>query len=271
LTAHSQLEHAIAPEQVIQLMKQAQVLRTILAARRKTTIKDMIILARLHPGRITAALRIKGGAYQNNPVAAFRSFLNKQLKHREFAAMAEVLMYHAHKTNLKGSTIAPEVAFPPGHAKPAAALAVALSKGWPFIIHIEFAKLGARRTKYMSGMESMLRARPEHPFLLVHMGQPRLTKVARLLSAHAKLHFIPAHTTPITLTESQGPWTAMFDGEILSAPLAGSDAALSRSLRAGLRQYLGEAVEGILPASGRMVASCLGRHARRGRPRRRSP
>jgi len=109
------------------------------------------------------------------------------------------------------------VAFPPGNAKPAAALDVALSKGWPFIIHIEFASLGARRAQYMNGMEAMLRAHPEHPFLLIHMGQLRPEEAGRLLAAHPNLHFIPAHTTPVTLAESREPWTPMFDDGTLSA------------------------------------------------------
>lgn len=218
IDAHSQLEHTIAPERVIELMNRAQVSRTILAARRKTTIKDMIHLAQRYPDRITAAVRTKGGAYQDKPVAAFRSFLEKQIKHPEFAAMAEVLMFHARKTNKKGETIAPEVAFPPGHAKPAAALDVARSRGWPLIIHIEFAKLNSQRAEYMAGMEAMLRAHPEHPFLLIHMGQLGPEEAERLLAAHANLHFIPAHTTPVTLAESREPWTALFAGGTLAPP-----------------------------------------------------
>jgi Tat protein secretion system quality control protein TatD with DNase activity len=218
IDAHSQLEHEIAPERVIELMDAAHVSRTILAARRKTTIKDMIALAREYPDRITAAVRTKGGAYQDKPVRAFKKFLGKQLKHPEFAAMAEVLMFHARKTNKKGKTIAPQVAFLPGHAKPAAALDVALSKGWPFIIHIEFASLGAKRGKYMKAMESMLRAHPKHPFVLIHMGQLGPKDAERLLAAHPNLSFIPAHTTPVTLAESHEPWTAMFKGHALSVP-----------------------------------------------------
>lgn len=218
IDAHSQLEHEIAPEQIVRLMDQAQVSRTILAARRKTTIGDMIMLARKYPDRITAAVRIKGAAYQDKPVGAFKIFLAKQTKHPEFAAMAEVLMFHARKTDKKGRTIAPEVAFPPGSDKPEAALEVALSRGWPFIIHIEFASLGARRAEYMNKMEAMLRAHPRHPFLLIHMGQLGPAQVERLLAAHLNLYFIPAHTTPVTISESHEPWTPMFDGGILSPP-----------------------------------------------------
>jgi hypothetical protein len=112
-------------------MDQAQVSRTVLAARRKTTIEDVIALARKYPDRTTAAVRIKGAAYRDKPVSAFRKFLAKQTNHPKFARMAEVLMYHARKTDKKGRTIAPEVAILPGSDKPAAALEVALSKGWP--------------------------------------------------------------------------------------------------------------------------------------------
>lgn len=71
-------------------MDQAQVSRTVLAARRKTTIKNMIALARKYPDRTTAAVRIKGAAYRDKPVSAFRKFLAKQTNHPEFARMAEV-------------------------------------------------------------------------------------------------------------------------------------------------------------------------------------
>lgn len=50
------------------------------------------------------------------------------------------------------------------------------------------------------------------------MGQLRLKEVARLLSAHPNIYFMPAHTTPITLDESHEPWTALFAGKKLLAP-----------------------------------------------------
>ncbi|UCH75586.1 MAG: amidohydrolase family protein [Rhodospirillales bacterium] len=219
IDAHSQAEDAIALERILELMNEAGVSRTILAARRKTTIHDMVQFARAYPDRITAAVRSKGGAYQDKTPQAFRQFLAKQLKFKEFTAMAETLIYHAEKTNRQGKTIAPQVAFPPRHEKVTIALKAALDKGWPFIPHIEFASLGgAERDRYMREFERMLRAYPRHPFLLIHMGQLGPDDVERLIAAHPNIHFITAHTTPVTLSRSREPWTAMFEGRSLAPP-----------------------------------------------------
>ena len=51
-----------------------------------------------HSGRITAAVRSKSAAYQDKGAREFRKF-------PQFAAIAEVLMYHARKTNKKGHVI----------------------------------------------------------------------------------------------------------------------------------------------------------------------
>ena len=218
IDAHSQAEDAIALERIVELMDAAGVSRTILAARRKTTVRDMVAFARRHPDRITAAVRTKGGAYQRKSPQAFRGFLAKQMKFPEFAAMAEVLMYHAEKRNRKGKSVAPEVAFPPDHEKVAIALEAALKRGWPFVAHIEFASVGAERDAYMAQFEAMLRANPGHPFVLIHMGQLGPDEVARLIAAHPNLHFIPAHTNPVTVARSREPWTNMFAGRKLSPP-----------------------------------------------------
>jgi predicted TIM-barrel fold metal-dependent hydrolase len=212
IDAHSQIEAAIAPERIVELMDAAGVSRTILSARHGTSVEAMVDFARRHPGRVTAAVRSKGEAYRVKPLRVFRAFLDKQAKFPEFAAIAEVLIFHAKKTNKKGKTIAPRVAFPPGHNKVAPALELALRRGWPFVAHIEFASLGAARESYMTRFEAMVRAHPDHPFVLIHMGQLGAGEVARLIAAHRNLYFITSHTTPVTLGETDEPWTAMFAG-----------------------------------------------------------
>jgi predicted TIM-barrel fold metal-dependent hydrolase len=215
IDAHSQAEDGIALERIIELMDEAGVSRTILAARRKTTVRDMVALARRHPDRMTAAVRTKGGAYRKKSPQSFRNFLAKQLKFPEFKAMAEVLIFHAEKHSRKGKSIAPEVAFPPNHEKVAIALDTALDRGWPFIAHIEFASIGAERDLYMRQFEGMLRANPGHPFVLIHMGQLGPDEVTRLIGAHPNIYFITAHVTPITVAKSREPWTNMFSGREL--------------------------------------------------------
>ena len=221
IDAHSQLEKAVAPQRVIELMDQAGVARTILAARHGTTVESMKNLAKAHPDRITAAVRSKSSHYQDGALEDFRNYLQKQLKHPEFAAMAEVLIFHARKTNAKGKEIAPEVAFPPGDERVQLALNAAIKHGWPFIAHIEFRSLGMARGDdvrgdYMAQFEEMLSANPSHPFVLIHLAQLDAREAARLLKTHSNLYFIPAHVNPITAARTREPWGNIFEGESLA-------------------------------------------------------
>lgn len=216
IDAHSQAEKDMPLGRIIELMDEAQVARTLLAARHGRDVGSMVRLARNQPDRITALVRTKSKHYQKKAPEAFQAYLDKQTKHPEFAGIAETLMFHAQKRDKKGRVMADEVAFPPGHVKVDMALTLALEKAWPFIIHIEFVSTGDAHGEYMAKMEAMLDAHPGHPFLLIHMGQLQAGEVGRLIDAHPNLHFIPAHTTPITVNHSREPWTNMFKGESLA-------------------------------------------------------
>ncbi len=74
---------------------------------------------------------------------------------------------------------------------------VQLSKGWPFIIHIEFASLtGKSHREYMEDLEGFLRKHPKFPFVMIHMAQLEAGPVRRLLDAHPNLHFMTSHASP---------------------------------------------------------------------------
>jgi len=215
IDAHSQADHEINFDTILGLMDKAGVSRTILALRGKRKPRELAAFARAHPGRITAAVRSKGRVFRDENFKKLKRFLKKQAKKPEFAAMAEVLMFHARKDNLRGETVAPEVVAEPDGRRVQFALKMALKRGWPFVVHIEFASARARRAAFMAKMEDMVRAHPDHPFLLIHMGQLDAPETARLIAAHPNLYFIPSHTTPFTVNESIEPWSKLFFGRDL--------------------------------------------------------
>ena len=210
IDAHSQVDHLVDLERVIELMDEARVSRTILGRRGKLTAGPLIALARRYPERITPAVRTKGGAYRKNKPRYYEN-LDRQLGMAEFGAMSEVIMWHAQKGDM-----AAEVIVPPDDARVQAALAGSRKKGWPFVVHIEFAAAGRDYLDFMEKFEAMLRADPAHPFLLIHMGQLEASEAARLLRTHGNLHFITSHSNPVTVGRSKQPWVNMFDGNALA-------------------------------------------------------
>ena len=96
IDAHSQVDQHISLEEILNLMDDAGVSHTILAPWGQRRAKDLISFAKRHPGRMTPAVRTKGGAYLKGP-KQFNRFLNKQIQTHQFGAMAEVLMWHAEK------------------------------------------------------------------------------------------------------------------------------------------------------------------------------
>ncbi len=217
IDAHSQADTQIGFDEILALMDEARVSRTILALRGRTKARDLISFAARHADRITPAVRSKGGPYNKNELGRFKKFLKKRLKLPGFGAMAEVLMYHAAKYNRAGTFLAPEVVAHADDPRVRFVLAKAIKRNWPFIAHIEFASIGADRGLFMTRFEEMLRQNPGHPFVLIHMGQLGADEVARLIGAHPNIHFITAHTTPITVSRSEEPWVNQFDGESLAA------------------------------------------------------
>lgn len=207
IDAHSQLPKGLDAADVALQMDKAGVRRTILSARNDRKPLDVLALAQAHPERITAAVRTKGKEFNTND-RKYYGFLKKQLNNPGFAAMAEVLLYHAKKGNK-----APEIAVMPDEPQAVAALDACRQRGWPFIAHIEFAAAGSRRGAYMKGLEALLQDNPDLPVLLIHMGQLDAPEAARLLAAHPNLHFMTSHCNPVSAAEARQPWTRFFEGE----------------------------------------------------------
>lgn len=211
IDAHSQADSEQTLNSIIQLMDKAGVKRTLLSGRNSLTSGDVAKFAGQHPGRITASVRTKGGAYQNNKKSYYES-LEQEVASGQFGAIAELLVYHAQKGNK-----APEVIVRPADRRVQTALAHAKKQSWPLVIHIEFASLSpVERIAYMAQLEELLDQSPDHPFMLIHMGQLRSAEVQRLIETHNNVHFLTSHCNPVVTADSKQPWTLLFEGDILA-------------------------------------------------------
>ncbi|MFC1870443.1 amidohydrolase family protein, partial [Chloroflexota bacterium] len=211
IDAHSQVDQYVELEKIIQLMDEGGIAGTLLSTRGTVTPEELVSFASHYPGRIIPAVRTKSQLYEDNDQAYYK-FLEKQVNMVQYGAMAEVLMYHAQKGEK-----APLVVVYPDDERVQAALNYALEKKWPFVAHIEFAAAGTQRDEFMSKFKALLVRYPEHPFVLIHMGQLDCAGVRRLIEAYPNIYFITSHSNPIVAAESSQPWTNMFDGNRLSA------------------------------------------------------
>ncbi len=212
IDAHSQVDqHVKNLELIIQRMDETNVYCTILSARSKRSSDEIASFAAEHPDRIIPAVRTKSGAYNKNHPKYYKK-MAKQLKTGHFKAMAEVLIYHAQKGDK-----APEVVVFPNDERVVFALNEAITKGWPFVIHMEFQSLkGSKRQQFMAAMEKMLKTHPNQPFALNHLGQLEVSKVRRLINTHPNIHFLTSHANPGIIKHSRQPWVNMFAGKTLA-------------------------------------------------------
>ena len=151
-------------------------------------------------------MRLKGRDYEENQ-RKYHKRLQK-MRNGRFGGMAEALIWHAQKGKKAGQV---EVAFSAPQVQ--AALKIAKEKGWPFVVHIEFAATGKNYAKYMNALESFLREHPGHPMALIHMGQLKSGEVARLIGAHQNVYFLASHSNPIVVKKSNQPWVNLFSGQ----------------------------------------------------------
>ena len=126
--------------------------------------------------------------------------------------MGEVLMYHAQK-----GAKAPEIVVYPRDERVQAALREALERDWPFVVHIEFNAAGDQRDVFMAQLKEMLTQYPDHPFVMIHMGQLDHFAVRNLINSYDNIYFITSRSNPVKVSQSRQPWVNMFDGKRLSA------------------------------------------------------
>lgn len=190
-------------------MDQGGVVCTILSSNPIEPVapEEVVSFALKYPGRIIPAVRAKVQRNEN-----YYELLEKQVNMGQYRAMAEVLLYHAQK-----GPHAPLIVAYPEDKTVQTALSYALEKGWPFIVHIEFAAAGDERNVFMAKLEALLIQHPEHPFVLIHMGQLDHVTVRQLIEEHANIYFITSASDPIVIEAYPEPWTNMFDGDHLSA------------------------------------------------------
>jgi predicted TIM-barrel fold metal-dependent hydrolase len=211
IDAHSQVGSEQVLQRVISLMDKAGVQRTILSGRRKLKSSDIANYAERYPSRIIASIRTKGGAYKKNNKGYYKA-LKREVASGRFGAIAELLMYHAPK-----GAKADKVVVYPNDERVQTALKHARKKGWPLVVHIEFASLPEEeRTKFMKMLRKMLDKYPKHPFAMIHMGQLDADDVRQLIESHDNVYFMTSHTNPIAIRKSNQPWTNMFKGEVLA-------------------------------------------------------
>ncbi len=222
IDAHSQVDQYIDFDEILKLMDEAGVSRTILALRGQRRPGDLVSFAARHPDRITPAIRTKGKPYMKG-LKQFKRFLKKQLRIPEFEAMAEVLMWHAKKDRAPDVTLGPgkkgkppQVVVHPDDERVQVALRAAIQRKWPFIAHIEFAAAGADRDVFMTKFENLLRQHTDHPFVLIHMGELEAKDVRRLIDGHGNIFFITAMSNPIVVERSDQPLVNMFEGSSLA-------------------------------------------------------
>jgi len=209
--AHSQMPKGLDPDKIIPLMDQAGVRHTILSARNDRPPQDVADFASQHPNHITAAVRSKGRAFNDN-TPKFANLITKQMVMPAFKAMGEVLLFHAQKGKK-----APKIDVAPDSPQAQMLLDIALEKKWPFIAHYEFAALGWEKPTYMDQFEAMVKAHPGHPFVLIHMGQLDVDDVQRLIGAHPNVYFMMSHSNTVSVAKSPGqPWINLFDGQRLA-------------------------------------------------------
>jgi hypothetical protein len=209
IDAHSQVDHLVNLERIVPLMDKAGVARILLSARGYLKHWQIAEFARAHSDRVVASFRTKGRVYADNHPNYYK-LLRAQQAISEFAAMAEIILWHAAKGN-----VAPKWVIPVSSPQVQAALEIAFQSGWPVVLHYEFAAAGDAGAGLMQELEGLLRAHPRHPFLLTHMGQIDLADTRRLIEAHPNVHFIPSWSNSITAGISSQPWVNLFEGRHL--------------------------------------------------------
>lgn len=212
IDAHSQAGDDIDLEDVVTLMKDAGIRKTILSARKERSPKEIADLAESYPDLIVAAIRTKGKHYKNNKPQYYKK-LTSQAKSGRYNAIAELHLYHS-KEGINATHVEVDIS----DERAIAAFNIAKENNWPFIIHIEFSALsGNKREQYMEGMKHFLTEHRDHPVALIHMGQLNAAEVKALIDEHKNIYFLTSHSNSITVPLSSMPWVNMFDNSVLTS------------------------------------------------------
>ncbi len=94
-------------------------------------------------------------------------------------------------------------------------------RGFPAILHVEISDFKHLAEETLKDLEELLLLNPNHPYVLIHMGQFSAEIAKKFLSKHKNLYFMTSMTTPIRLnpvnralergTIIQSGWVSLFD------------------------------------------------------------
>jgi predicted TIM-barrel fold metal-dependent hydrolase len=193
---HTQIDHEIDNGELLEVIRRSSVSKLILCSIYNRKQKSVLELAKKYPDLIVPAIRTKTRAYVFSPdkYDEFRRGLERQAEIPAFGALQELLGYHAIKPK-HAHNEPKEILAPPLDKKIAIALELAKRRGWPLVLHYEFASLDlARRNLFFSQLDDLLTMNSGHSFVLTHLGQLEYTYVERLILKHKNLHFTLAET-----------------------------------------------------------------------------
>ena len=222
-------------------MRAVNVARSILYPRAGQSHNTILDIPNQTFGRtkIYPAIAVKGNYYKS---------LQKRLESEKFYGLGEVLLYHAEKSSIS----APQIRRYPSDPWVQAIYTEAKEKEWPFIVHIEDAKMAAddaetQKMMYkelcrvgfnMRGAEGDVEYdnQPcsdllelgldmrDHPVVFIHMAQLQPKRVEWLIDNYSKVYFMTSHSDQVSNEGSDQPWIDMVitsnGNSELSAPWA---------------------------------------------------
>jgi predicted TIM-barrel fold metal-dependent hydrolase len=63
---------------------------------------------------------------------------------------------------------------------------------------------------FSKGLENALQENPDHPFVMIHMGQLKADDVGRLISMPQNIYILTSHSNPVVTSKSNQPWVNHF-------------------------------------------------------------
>jgi hypothetical protein len=255
IDAHSQADRAVSLARLVRLMDQGGVARTILSSRGGWVPAEFVAMVSEKPDRVTPSMEVKSQKYFITGEPEFFRRLEAMGREPRYGAISEVLLWHERKGGQGGghgggraqASVAggggrglgrgeergrgqarggghgggeevPEVNLSIDAPQVQAVLQMALKRNWPFIVHYEFRSL--RKADYaarMTELKRLLRAYPDLPVVLIHMGQLYAGEAAALIAEFSNIYFMTSHANPVFDSVGGGlEWTKLFSGRVIA-------------------------------------------------------
>jgi predicted TIM-barrel fold metal-dependent hydrolase len=216
IDAHGQIDETVNFATAIRLMNQAGIRRIILTPVGRRTPGQIAQFSQQYPGRVVPSVRTKIPAYLQN-AGGLDVMLRRQADTGGFGAMSELLLYHAEKRRGAAENRAQETIIYPTDSRVQTALQLAIERGWPLVVHIEFSSPSIPdRRRFMTELAAMLDAHPKQPFVLTHMGQLDSADVRRMIEAQPNVYFLTSRSDPLIIGRTRQGWIDMFRGDSLA-------------------------------------------------------